>query len=273
MTEPAGELVTQSDALIQVIERASINPDVDIDKMERLLSLKERLDAKQAEQDFNAAMTRSQIAMPIIEPDHKNEQTRSMYAKYDTINKAIKPVYTNEGFSLCFGQAESKTEGYIRITCDVSHTGGHSKLYFMDLPPDMTGLKGTQNKTGVHGTASTFSYGQRYLAKLIFNLTISEEDDDGNAAGGDTRSAMEVAEEHINYMGLVRELFPSIAMIKEGIAVKNYSLAIEALNELTDNEKQSIWKAPTKGGVFTTNERTVMKSNEWAEARRENINE
>lgn len=272
MTELAEVQSEPSNSLIQVIERAAINPDVDIDKMERLLNMQERIVDKQAEQDWNTAMTKAQLAMPIIKPDGENTHTVSKYAKYETINKVIKPIYADNGFSLTFGQGKGD-EVNIKVTCDVAHIGGYTKQYFIDLPPDTLGIGGKRNKTDIHGTASAFSYAQRYLVKLIFNLTISGEDDDGNAAGGDTRSALEVHEDHCAYMALVRDLWPTIAAIKEGIVTNDYEKAIEARSELTDDEKKGLWKAPTKGGIFTTNERAVMKSDEWGAKLREMIGE
>ena len=41
---------------------------------------------------------------------------------------------------------------------------------------------GTVNKTKIHASGSTLSYGRRYLLKLIFNLTtVDELDDDGQS--------------------------------------------------------------------------------------------
>jgi hypothetical protein len=261
------EQIDQSTALISVIEKAAYNPDVDIDKMERLLAMQERIIDRQAEQAFNEAMVRAQAEMPTIEADSDNPQTKSKYAKFEKINQAIKPIYTKEGFSLSFGTADSSIPNYIRVMCDVSHVGGHHKAFYIDLPPDVEGIKGNVNKTPVHGIASAHSYSKRYLEIMIFNVTIGGEDDDGNAAGGDTRSALDVAKEHLDYMALVREWWPSIAAIKEAIATKEYSSGVEAVSEMPDEVRQGIWKAPTKGGIFTTDDRAVMKSNEWHAAR------
>ena len=263
-TEP----VDQSTALINVIEKAAYNPDVDIDKMERLLAMQERIIDRQAEQAFNDAMVRAQESMPIIEASSENPQTRSKYAKFETVNKAIKPIYTKEGFSLSFGTGESNIPTYIRVTCDVSHIGGHHKEYYMDLPPDGEGIKGNVNKTQVHAAASAHSYAKRYLAVMIFNITIGGEDDDGNAAGGDTRSALEVAQEHLDYMAVVREWWPSIAAIKTSLATKEFDSGAEALAEIPNEIRIKLWKATTKGGIFTTDERAVMKtSQEWFDAK------
>jgi len=58
----------------------------------------------------------------------------------------------------------------------------------------------------------------------------------------------------------------SILAIKAGIALKDYSTASEEWFSLTDEDKTILWKAPSKGGVFTTEEREIMKSKEFREA-------
>lgn len=37
--------------------------------------------------------------------------------------------------------------------------------------------------TKTHAAGSAMSYGMRYLLKMIFNVAIGEDDDDGNSAG------------------------------------------------------------------------------------------
>jgi len=58
----------------------------------------------------------------------------------------------------------------------------------------------------------------------------------------------------------------SILAIKAGIALNDYSTASEEWFSLTDEDKTILWKAPSKGGVFTTEEREIMKSKEFREA-------
>jgi len=58
----------------------------------------------------------------------------------------------------------------------------------------------------------------------------------------------------------------SVLAIKAGIALKDYSTASEEWFSLTDEDKTILWKAPSKGGVFTTQEREIMKSKEFREA-------
>jgi len=269
---PKTELVEQNQAtnIIQVIEKAAYDPDIDVGKMERLLAMHERITEKQAIQAFDASMIECQKAMPTIEASADNRQTNSKYAKYENINKVIKPVYTEHGFDVSFSMGESTIPNYIRVIGNVSHVGGHSKPFYIDLPPDGSGIKGNTNKTEVHATASTVSYAKRYLVTMIFNLTIGGEDDDANSAGGDSRSAMEIRQEHLDYMALVRDWWPSIAAIKSSLATGEYSIGAEAVSEIPDKERIALWKAPTKGGIFTTEERGIMKtSQEWFDAKQE----
>ena len=70
------------------------------------------------------------------------------------------------------------------MVCYVSHSGGHTRTYRAHVPSDGKGAKGNDAMTKTHAFGSGTSYGMRYLLKMIFNVAIGEEDDDGNAAGG-----------------------------------------------------------------------------------------
>ena len=58
----------------------------------------------------------------------------------------------------------------------------------------------------------------------------------------------------------------SVLAIKAGIALDDYSTAAEEWFSLTDEDKTILWKAPSKGGVFTTQEREIMKSEKFRKA-------
>jgi hypothetical protein len=166
-------------SLLEVISRAASDPTVDIEKMERLMAMHERITARDAEIAFNTAMTACQTEMPRVLRNKTNDSTTSKYADLEQLDIVCRPIYTKQGFSLSFGTADCPIAGHARQTCLVSHTGGHSRSYQADIPLDLTGPKGNQNKTGVQGFGSTMSYGQRYLTKLIFNIALTNEDNDG----------------------------------------------------------------------------------------------
>lgn len=170
----------ESSAMISMIERVAQNPDADIEKLERLLSMQERVMAKNAEMEFTRAMSAAQSNMGRISADATNPQTRSKYATYGKLDKVLRPVYTDNGFSLSFGTEKSDLEGHLRVICHVSHVSGHTRMYSVDMPSDGKGAKGGDVMTKTHATGAAMSYGMRYLLKLIFNVAIGEEDNDGN---------------------------------------------------------------------------------------------
>tara|TARA_R100000908_G_scaffold42444_1_gene19793 strand:+ start:130 stop:942 length:813 start_codon:yes stop_codon:yes gene_type:complete len=173
--------VSESVALISVIERAARDPEVNIDKMERLMQMHERILSKQSEVAFAQALSEMQDQLPCIEErgiiKNKAGGKQSTYAKWEDINEALKPVLTRFGFALSFRTATGN--GGITVTGILSHRGGHRETTDLTLPADNSGSKNT-----VQAIASSVSYGKRYTAGALLNLTSHGEDDDGQAAGG-----------------------------------------------------------------------------------------
>jgi len=166
-----------------MIERAARDPSIDIDKLDRLLLMRERENARVAEQTFNAAMAAAQAEMEPIRFDSSNDQTRSRYASYAALDRTVRPIYTRHGFALSFNTADAALPEQARIVCDACHAGGHTRRYHVDMPVDGKGARGGDVMTKTHAMGSGISYGMRYLLRMIFNLAI-DQDDDGNAAGG-----------------------------------------------------------------------------------------
>ena len=168
-------------ATIQMIERAAMNPDVDIDKMERLMNMQERMMDRNAETEFNQEMSIAQSEVGFINSDLENGQTHSKYASYVQMDRALRPVYTKHGFALSFNTEATEKVEMVRVICYVTHKAGHTRTYSIDMPADGKGAKGGDVMTKTHATGAASSYGMRYLLKLIFNVAIGEGDTDGNA--------------------------------------------------------------------------------------------
>lgn len=255
-----GELSLVNENYMSMVERVATDPNVDVGKMREILDMQERIFDKNAEIDFNKCMTECQSEMPVITKDSENKQTASRYAKYETIIKDTKPIYTKHGFSVSFSEGDTDKEGYIRINGEIMHKGGFTKKYFTDIAMDDVGIKGVTNKTQVHAKGSSFSYGKRYLFCLIFNITISDEDDDGNKA-----SQLNL-EDILSHVQWVRDNFDLVHEIKEGIANDDLERSAMAWLDMTESDLNMLWRAPTKGGILTTFEREVMSSTRFREA-------
>lgn len=170
-------VVSESSTIMQIIERVAMEPSADIDKMERLMAMHERLQANQAKQQYDDALSRMQEELPVIGErggiKDKNGRIQSTYALWEDINEMIKPVLARHGFALTF--RTPRNERGIEVEGVLSHRAGHREMTSLVLPIDISG-----NKNGVQAVASSVSYGKRYTAGLLLNITTTGEDDDGN---------------------------------------------------------------------------------------------
>lgn len=229
--EPENNAVT----ILDVIRQAASSPTVDVEKMERLMAMHERITAKQAEAAFNAAMSLVQAATSRIAADATNTQTKSKYATYAALDRIIRPLYTEHGFALSYDTGDGAPEAHVRVLCHVSHRDGHTRTYRADIPADGKGAKGGDVMTKTHATGSAFTYGQRYLLKLIFNVAIGEQDDDGNG-GSDGPISPQQKDEVIRLIketgaDTVRFLAYIGAATVDDIPANRFSAAIAALNQ------------------------------------------
>ena len=184
-TEPATEIAppaVQDNSPLALIDRAhksGANPD----QLEKWMELSERWENREAEKSYARAMHACQQAMPPIHKGASNNHTRSSYATLEDVQRSARPVYSAHGFSLSFGEEPCPTDGLKRTVCDVIHTDGHMKRYHLDLPIDGQGSQGGKSSMNqVQGCISTTTYGQRRLICMVFNITLTDEDDDGQGA-------------------------------------------------------------------------------------------
>lgn len=165
-----------------ILDRMVRDTSIDLDRLERMIGMQQDVERRRAEQAFAGAMSLVQSETRAVAADSNNPQTRSRYASYFALDKALRPIYTRHGFALSFNTDPDAPENCIRVVCYVSHDKGHTRKYQIDMPADGKGAKGGDVMTKTHATGSAATYGQRYLLKMIFNIAIGQ-DDDGNAAG------------------------------------------------------------------------------------------
>jgi len=178
--------------------QSAIQQGAGIDTIERLAKLQREMVEYQAKVEFNDAMHRAQDAMKPIGADAVNPQTKSKYATYAKLDKALRPIYTNEGFALSFNTTDCPIPDHVRVLCEVTR-GGYAKPYQIDMPNDGKGAKGGDVMTKTHATGAGVSYGMRYLLKMIFNVAVGETDKDGN-------TEVHLAEEKVvEFLDFIRE--------------------------------------------------------------------
>ena len=115
---------SESAAIISMIERAARDPAVDIDKMERLLLMRERMEQGRAKTAYLAALAGMQAEMPAAVRRGKGHNGKD-YARFEDIIEAIRPVLVKHGFSISYRTAQDDKS--IRVTGVLGHKDGHSE--------------------------------------------------------------------------------------------------------------------------------------------------
>lgn len=183
--ERPAPVASETAGYMALIERAVMDPAFDLNRLERLIQLKDAAIAEAARRSFNIAMVEAQGEMRPVVKNAENTHTNSKYSTLDAIGEAIDPIITKHGFAQMFSEGVAPA-GFNRIICRTLHRDGHEKVDELNVPTDSAGAKGGTNKTATHALGSTVTYGRRYLTMMIFNVKskLAMRDDDGNAAGG-----------------------------------------------------------------------------------------
>lgn len=168
--------IPQGDAFVSMVERLASNKDVDVDKLQRLLDMQERILAHHAKAEFDAAFSEMQGEIPAITERGEiavGGQLRSKYAKFEDILEVVRPILTAHGFSIRHRNVFE--DGHIKIIGILSHRSGHSEQDEFVAKADDSG-----SKNAIQALGSTRSYGQRYTTIALLNIATRGADDDGS---------------------------------------------------------------------------------------------
>ena len=164
--------------MLDVIARAASDPRVDPAKLSALLDLQERIDARAAEQEFTRDYALAAQKMPRVLKDgviDMGQKGKILFAKYESLDKAIRPIEVEYGFSRIF--TTNPTPNGIEMTLTLAHRGGHSVKSTRFMPPD-TGA----GRNAMQAIGSASSYAKRYLTLDAWNIVTVGADNDGSTA-------------------------------------------------------------------------------------------
>lgn len=169
-------------SMLEIIGNLVAQPGkVDVEALHRLLDFQERLEKRNAEQEYIVAMSALQEELPQIEKGGKifakdKVTVKAKYAKLEDIDTLIRPILAKHGFSFSFNEEEAK-ETMRRFSAKLSHRAGHSETKFITLPIDKN-----EYRSAIQDSGSTASYARRYLIQMHLNMVTKDEDDDGQGA-------------------------------------------------------------------------------------------
>jgi ERF superfamily len=220
--------------LLQVIARAAQDPTLDLERMERLLVMHERLNARRAEQEFVDAMARFKENAPTIIKDkkagfeHRDGEGRTEYT-YATLGNVVRAAVGPLGQVGISASWDVKQDGgMIEVSCILTHKGGHSIKRTMKANADNSG-----KKNAIQQIASTVSYLERYTFLAATGLAVEDQDDDGRSSDAERVNEEQVAnlEALLTEVGSNKINFLRWAGVEtlQDIPLANYNDCIKAL--------------------------------------------
>lgn len=176
--EPARQVVAVGvDMLLQVaVERGA-----DLAQLERLLELKQRVDAEKARQAYNDAISAFRAEdIRVAKNRHVTDGPLKgkRYAELHMVVNATREALSRHGLSTSWRLTRDEKD-WIEVTCTLRHSMGHAEHVSMGGPPDVGGAK-----NAIQARASTVTYLERYTLKAILGIAEDGDDVDGAAPRG-----------------------------------------------------------------------------------------
>lgn len=169
-------LPAMPDPVLAMIERVATDPTASIEKLERMMAMRDKLQADQARALFAQAFAAASSEFPMIPLNGRGDKQKP-YALLKDIISGTKPVLSRHGLALSFGIDSAPDR--VTVTAKLMHIAGHVEATSIELPKDQSG-----SKNAVQAVGSSQTYGQRYAAQAILGLSLGDDsDDDGKAAG------------------------------------------------------------------------------------------
>lgn len=189
-TPPAVIAANSASSIMGIIGQLSTNPNVDVDKIEKLMAifvreteraeaLEEKRKADEARRLFNVAFVKMKPELPLVIRSKKNDHTKSMYAPLEDVNKTIDPTLFKFGFGTT-ASIVKQTEADVTMELSIIHDCGHVMTMQLTMPIDDKGPGGTKNKTTGQGIASTMTTLKRVGFCAMLNISTGD-DKDGNS--------------------------------------------------------------------------------------------
>jgi hypothetical protein len=186
---PVATVPADASSLMKIIDRAAMDPNFDVAKLEQLLAVQERWEAKEARKAFNVAFAefKSEAVKIIKRTEVKDGPLKGKFhANLFDVVDATTPHLSKHGLAISWKLTKDEPT-WMEVSCTLRHVGGHSESVSMGGAPD-TG----PGRNPIQARGSAKSYLERYTATAILGLAAQDADNDGNsvARGGMDEGAL-----------------------------------------------------------------------------------
>ena len=177
-------VVPQQDtrSLMAIIDRAAMDPQFDVAKLQALLSVKKEWEADEARKAFVVALNAFKANPPQVVKDKAvsfgSGKASYKHAGLDNASELIGAALASHGISHRWNVEQDGAN--IKVTCILTHALGHSEQVSMTAQADNSG-----SKNSIQAVGSAVSYLQRYTLFAASGIAPKNVDDDGR--GGEAK--------------------------------------------------------------------------------------
>jgi hypothetical protein len=186
-TPAPAPVVNVTDGIMAQILRVASDPSIDLDRMDKLMAMHERLQKDQAERAFAAALAELQGDLPLVAQGGYDSHKKIAYSRLEDVLLAARPAMQRHGFSISFDVVHEP--GAVVVTGMLTHSAGHSRKTTGRYPVD-TG----PGRSAIQALGSSETYGRRYVMMSLLNIA-SDKDDDGATPEGRSAARRSASEE------------------------------------------------------------------------------
>ena len=224
----------QPDSILAIIREVARDPQCNVAAMQALLEMKERVDARDAEKEFNRDFALAMMEMPRGAKRGVKDMGQKgaiPFERYEDLDAAIRPIESKFGFARSFSTRISDKGTGVILVLALTHRAGHAITSERYCPPDPGPGR---NETQAIGSGE--SYGRRYLTKSRWNIVTVGEDDDAKSAENltdDEYAKLVVLVEQCHLDGEEMHRFLKYVGVSriEDVRPGHYDRAIVALNK------------------------------------------
>lgn len=229
---------------------------VDVDQLEKIMGLYERWQEREQEKEMNADLAEFRASCPPI-PRTKEVKTRNgellyRYAELDDIESIVRPLLKERGMTFDY-DVKAGPDNSLVVACCLRHNNGLKRESTFPIPNVQGSNTNPAQDQGIKNT-----YGKRYALQNILGIT-PEDDTDGRGASPENMDFL------IKHNEVVRDNLFAILQIKDMLSEGNLDAAAEVLAELSRYVHTMLWRAPSFGGMWTTQEKATMKTKEFSD--------
>lgn len=164
--------------------RLAIEKGVDVEVLERLVALQERVTERDARARYFEALGAFQEECPAI---HKSKTAdiatnsggsyKYSFAPLDQIARTIRPFLKKHGLSYSWTTEAGANAGILEVICVLRHIDGHAESARFPVPTETKAAMSGAQKVG-----AALTYGQRQSLVSVLGLTTTSDDVDGAEA-------------------------------------------------------------------------------------------